>query len=461
MKGFILSLSLLGLAGQAYANETVISIKLDDYHAGMQKIHKMDLDVAGVDKSQKVVDVVIHNIDQASRIAEGHFNVIEKSFVSAAAAIDDRYLKYDDVVMQMETLAAVYPEIAELHTIGYTYENRPIWAMKISDNVTEHEIDEPSILFNGMHHARELMSVEVTVDTMVYLLDNYANDPKVKHWIDSNEIWVVPMVNSDGNHKVHHGKRMWRKNTQGGYGVDLNRNYPYMWDSCNGSSGSKNSDTYRGPTPGSEPETQAIMKLVADIQPVFDISYHSYSEMVLYPYGCGNNRTPASEPVEEIGKEMAKRLPRDHGSGTYAPGTPWELLYNADGGDIDWMYNEHHVIPYVIEISSRSEGFQPDYKWRDPTVKKIRAAWMLLLDKLDESSVRGKVSDSQGLALTEGLITVKSVGDNTLGTSQYKIKKDGTYHIVLKPGMYSLSINGKEYDQVIIGDKRVNLNIQL
>src|SRR5690606_35297117 len=128
-------------------------------------------------------------------------------------------------------------------------------------------------------------------------------------------------------------------------GVDLNRNYPKGWGSCNGSSGSRTSDTYRGEAPASEPETQAMMKLIQKIRPVFDISYHSYSELVLYPFGCRGQKTQTEEVVAKIGREMGTLL-------KYEPGTPWEILYSADGGDIDWMYDEYQVIPYVIEINS-------------------------------------------------------------------------------------------------------------
>src|SRR5262249_25141832 len=140
----------------------------------------------------------------------------------------------------------------------------------------QHSPNKPVILFNGMHHAREVMSPEVALDTIEQLLTKYGTDASITHWVDANEIWVVPMLNVDGNNKVWTYDNYWRKNTRGcpasgtcssGTGVDINRNYPYAWGSCNGSSGSPSSDTYRGPSAGSEPETNVLMNHVAATRP--------------------------------------------------------------------------------------------------------------------------------------------------------------------------------------------------
>src|SRR5690606_27444294 len=116
---------------------------------------------------------------------------------------------------------------------------------------------------------------------------------------------------------------------------DINRNYPVGWNSCNGSSGRTWAQDYRGESPASEPETQVMMSFVTKIRPVFNISYHSYSELVIFPYGCSPKN--AKGMVEKIGHELGKAL-------DYKAGTAWELLYNADGGDIDWMYHDLGVL---------------------------------------------------------------------------------------------------------------------
>ena len=123
------------------------------------------------------------------------------------------------------------------------------------------------------------------------------------------------------------------------------------------------------------------MGLVANIKPVFDISYHSYSELVLYPYGCQGQRTETHQIISKIGRKIGQIL-------DYRPGTPWEILYGVDGGDVDWMYAAHQVIPYVIELNSSREGFQPNYsEWRDVTMNQTRAGWQHLLERLDGPGV--------------------------------------------------------------------------
>lgn len=364
---------------------------------------------------------------------------------------DSEYLDPAEVEARLRDYVAKYPELAELKQVGESLEKRPIWAIKISDNVARHELNESVAFFNGMHHAREVMTPEVTTDIVDYLLSNYSSDEKVRQWVDNNEIWVLPMFNVDGNYKVWGGENMWRKNTRNGHGVDINRNYPYAWNSCRGSSGFTWAQDYRGPSAASEPETQAMMKFVGEIRPVFSISYHSYSELVIYPYGCKPRRAETAAVIEGIGKEMGRVL-------DYTAGTAWETLYSVDGGDIDWMYNEMQVIPFVIEVSSDSEGFQPDYaQWRDKTVERNRAGWQLLLDRLAGPGVRGHITASNETNL---LVEVK-LADGTVFQT-YRVNPDGTYHIVLNPGTYTLTTKSGERvlatKTVTIADRRIDLD---
>lgn len=424
--------------------DILATVKLENFKIGMWRFNQMGLDIAGVDVKNNIADLVL-NDSELKQLQELGFNVEIKMTKSIMRGPDREYKNPDEIEAFVKEYADRYPEIAKLKIVGQSVEGRNIYALKISDNPEQRELEEPTILFNSMHHAREVMSPEVSLDVIEYLLTNYATDEKVKHWVDSNEIYVLPMLNVDGNNKVWSGSSMWRKNTRNGYGVDLNRNYPFSWGACNGSSRSTYSDTYRGPEAGSEPETQALMNLVKEIRPVFDISYHSYSELVLYPYGCNPNK--ADETVVKVGKKLGQLL-------NYTAGTPWELLYNADGGDIDWMYAEYQVLSYVLELNSRSEGFQPSYsKWRQKTVERNRPAWQYLLDRIDQAGFRGRIENS-----ANAMIEVKKDGQKV---KEYKVNPDGTFHIVLDPGKYSLtiksgqrSIQTEEYE---LSNKRIDL----
>jgi len=356
---------------------TIVTVKPLDFKKEMQEIRLQGFDIAGVDLEEGTFDVVLPDNSKSYFKSQINRNVVRTKEIKAAP--DSEYLDPTEVAVKVRDYASTYPGLVKYQVIGATHENRLILAMKISPE-SEPRQDKKTVLFNCAHHSREVMTVEVCMDIVDQLVTKYETDPKIKQWMDTLDIWVVPMLNMDGSAKVFSGSNMWRKNTRDGHGVDINRNYPYKWGACNGSSGVKSSDTYRGPSAGSEPETQALMNLVATIKPKFNISYHSYSELVIYPEGCRGNR--ASEQVVQIGKELASKLKKDTGSGTYAPGTAYELLYQVDGGDIDWMYNAHEVMPFVIEVNSSSQGFQPSYsRWRDKTIEGQRPGWQFILDK--------------------------------------------------------------------------------
>ncbi len=452
--------------GQQHAERgLMITIKYDSRDQ-IKNIRDAGYDIAGINLGDKTLDIILDNTNSISQFEDVvHAEIVKQVTLDPKLAPDSQYKTPAEIREILTQYAADYPNLTKLEVIGQTTEGRDIMALKITDNPEERELDESTILFNGMHHAREIMTPEVVLDTADYLLTNYGTDAKVTDWVDNTEVWLVPQVNPDGNNKVWNGSSMWRKNMgANGNGVDINRNYPFMWGACNGSSGSEWSDTYRGPSAGSEPETQALMGLVARTQPVFDISYHSYSELVLYPFGCSGQRTPTKEVVEGIGIEMAGMLAKDGRSGTYEPGTPWDILYSVDGGDIDWMYNEYNVIPYVIELNSSNDGFQPPYSKRQPTVEKMRPAWGMLLDRLSGSGVRGIVRDGSGRVNPSAKVTVENLGDNSMVSNTTNVKADGTYHLILVPGMYRLTFmqNGQMFEtEVTVGDTRVDVDVTL
>jgi hypothetical protein len=431
----------------------------------MRALHEAGFDIAGANYHEKTIDLIV--TEKELELVRGMLSKheLQVQVVDKQLAPDSDYYSPAEVTAAISNFAERYPTISRLETIGTTLEGRPIWALKITDNPDARESEEPVVLFNAMHHAREVMTTEIAFDTIDYLLTGYGVNEQVTRWVDRNEIWIVPMVNPDGNHKVWTSDSMWRKNARGNYGVDINRNYPYQWNACGGSSGSRYSQTYRGPSPASEPETNALMSLVARIQPVFNISYHSYSEMVLYPYGCNSQFTINREVVEGIGAQLANLLPSDdNASRRYAHGTPWQLLYSVDGGDTDWMYNQYGVIPYVIEVNSTRLGFQPSYsRWRQPTVEKMRAGWAFLLDRLEGPGIRGQVT-AERVLFEEVTIDVRALGTSSTMRDQHIVKADGTYHLVLKPGTYELAFRLGDRDPIVrtveLGDERLQMDIE-
>jgi hypothetical protein len=258
-----------------------------------------------------------------------------------------------------------------------------------------------------MHHAREVMTTEVALHAAQRILEEASTQPssEAAEWMKRFRILVIPQMNPDGNNQVHAFRReMWRKNTalsNGSVtGVDINRNYPAFWGQCGGSSGSTWAQDYRGPTAGSEPETQAIMNVFKKYRPIANISYHSYSELIIYPYGCSNMTNPDRTRFESIGQAMNQSIENDEGKvGQYSVGTAPEVIYSASGTDNDWHYRELGTLSYTIEVNSSDQGFQPEFKtWRDITVKRQEGGWRALMRSLMSNQVQVKIMGSELIA---------------------------------------------------------------
>ena len=308
--------------------------------------------------------------DQQRLLAAGYQFVIQQADLeNFYAARNGRgvgfgaFHTYSETMDQLDALHAAYPAITTAkYSIGTTGEGRTLWAMKVSDNPGVDE-DEPEVLFDALHHAREPMSTETCLMLIEYLGSHYATDARVKWLVDEREIFFVPIVNPDGyvyNETTNpSGGGMWRKNRRnngdGSYGVDVNRNYPFQWVGS-GSSSVPSDDTYRGPSAGSEPETQALMNFSLAHQFRTAQSFHTYSNYVLFPWGYTTAHTPDDAVLRDIASIMAS-------ANGYTYGQPPEILYTVNGGSIDWQYGEQMLkaktYAFSNEIGGDSDGFWP------------------------------------------------------------------------------------------------------
>jgi len=407
------------------------------------------LDMPGISLKDHSVDI-ISSADYYHQLKQQGYPV---KLLEVQSKVDDQYLNPVEVVETIHKLKEDYPNIVNVKKIGTSFRGLPIYAVRIS---SPENVDlKPSILFNSMHHAREVMTPEVAVDIMHYLTENYQNPntPWVRDWVDQLATWVVPQVNPDGNTIVWRSDSWWRKNAHGDqtqtWGVDLNRNYPYEWGKCRGSSGSQHSETYRGQSAGSEPETQAMINFEKEENFAIDVSYHSYSELVISPYGCKKTSTPEHFIVDSIGKKLASLLVTDSGRGSYEYGQPWQIIYPTDGDDISWLYHDLDTMAYIIEVNSSSEGFQPSYaKWRDVTVKNQRKGWSFLLMRLLQGpQVRGRFYDTvtgtpiDGSVRLQGIQYTDEKPRKSLHSVYYKLLTPGSYNLIFSaPGYQDQSV---------------------
>ncbi|MEP6640177.1 MAG: M14 family metallopeptidase, partial [Chloroflexota bacterium] len=184
-------------------------------------------------------------------------------------AYDSRFHTYAEMVAEIKAAEVAHPDIVALRSIGKSYQGRDLWVAKVSDNVATDE-PEPEVMFDSLHHAREHLSLEQNLALLRWLTQGYASDTRIKRIVDSREIWIVFAVNPDGAEYDLTGSpyRAWRKNRQpnagtAAIGTDINRNYGYRWACCDGSSSSKSSSTYHGPSAFSAPESRAIRDFMA------------------------------------------------------------------------------------------------------------------------------------------------------------------------------------------------------
>jgi hypothetical protein len=272
------------------------------------------------------------------------------------------YHTYGELTTELQAIDFFYGSIAKLVSIGQTWEGRDIWAMKISDNVDVDE-DEPEVYITGNHHAREWMTVEVPLYFLHWITGNYSTNGTAQFLVNNREIWVVPMVNPDGREYDGAGpgddpgvNMMWRKNRRdngdGTWGVDLNRNYGFMWGGA-GATADTGHELYAGPSAFSEPETQATRDFVRNRSFVTAISYHSYSQLILWPWGVFSEPAPDHVPMRALGEAIRDSITNTVGSNSQ-PYTAERafLIYGEpiSGGDVDWLYGEQGIFGYCIEL---------------------------------------------------------------------------------------------------------------
>ncbi|MFH0815322.1 MAG: M14 family zinc carboxypeptidase [Methanobacteriota archaeon] len=285
---------------------------------------------------------------------------------SAIERLVDGYHTYAEVQAELAAIEAAHPTIAKRYKLATTAEGRNVTVLKISDNVATNET-EPGALIIGNHHAREWMTVEISLYFANYLVDNYGADPQATWLVDNREIYILPNLNPDGLQYSQFTDNMWRKNRRnngdGTYGVDLNRNYNGSQDGnptgawgATGTSHVTSDDTYCGPAPFSEPETRAVMELMlARTNLALSISYHSYAEEIYWPWGYSTGVQTPDDAFQEI---IANDFAAING---YAP-MQSAVPYATSGDTDDWAYGYFHYntartfFPFTIETNS---DFQP------------------------------------------------------------------------------------------------------
>jgi carboxypeptidase T len=311
-------------------------------------------------------------------------------------AADAGYHSYAEMVAEIQAAQAAHPEIVQLSSIGQSYQGRELWVAKVSDNVATDE-DEPEVLFDSLHHAREHLTLEQNLAILRWLTEGYGTDTRITNIVDAREVWIVFAVNPDGAEYDLTGSpyRSWRKNRQPNpgssyVGTDLNRNYGYRWGCCGGSSSVRSSVTYRGPSAFSAPETRAMRDFMASRriggrqQIKTAITFHTAGEQILWPYGYTFTDIPADMTVDDHAAlvSLGRAMARTNGyTAMQSSG-----LYVTDGDEIDWAYGREDIFMYTVEMYpshsrvSSNARFYPADELIGPQTARNKAAILMLIE---------------------------------------------------------------------------------
>jgi len=274
------------------------NLELEKQFARFQRAQSFQRPPGTQAANRSIGQIFLNNIAQPDTIAQEIDWAIPQNFNLGSMG---GMVTIAEMEAQLDQMRSLFPNLitakAPISTTETTWQGRNVWYVKISDNPDSDE-NEPETLITSNIHAREAAAITNNLFFMWYLLENYATDPFVKNIVDNSEIYFIPMANPDGvarNEFINpNGGGMQRKNlrnvcagsTSSTQGVDLNRNFDYWYANPNGGSSTNTcSDSYRGPSAFSEPESRMLRDFVLAHQFKTVQMHHSFANSIPHPFG--------------------------------------------------------------------------------------------------------------------------------------------------------------------------------
>ncbi len=298
------------------------------------------------------------------------------------------YRTLAEIHARLDELAAAFPELATTFVAGQTLQGRDIKGIRFTgpESPGNPRAQRPQVMFEGLQHAREWISPAMNMWIADRMLEQYAADARIRAIVDTTEVIVVPVINADGYvwTWASSNNRLWRKNRRdngnGTTGVDLNRNWGYQWGG-EGASTAPNNDTYRGTGPFSEPETVVTRDFISSLPRLkAHIDFHSYSQLILSPWGYTRTLCPDDALFARINTFMASDIYAVHQK-TYVGGPAYTTIYPASGVAPDWVYGDRGALAWTIELRDTGQfGFILPADQIIPTCEENFAAVLSLCD---------------------------------------------------------------------------------
>ena len=372
---------------EVYVGEMAASQVADVVALGVDRheleVRPVDGAAGEVDKARVEVEVILSDA-QARRLGDRGIEMEPKEIdgqtvtqrATAAAAegfeVWKKYVGEGGIKAEYEQVARDNRGITKLVSIGDTVNGQDIVALKVTKNARQtRDGKRPSVLYMSAQHAREWITPEMNRRLMHYVVDGYASNPQIRRLLGKTELWFIPVANPDGyDFTFQPGQRLWRKNLADnnndgliapGDGVDLNRNWDFKWGYDNeGSSPAPGSETFRGPGPNSEPETQALDRFARRIGFEFVINYHSAAELLLYGTGWQVSTPTPDDVISETmaGDDADPAIPG------YDPDISAEL-YTTNGDTDSAIGEKYGALGFTPEMSTCESAVEsvPDDEW--------------------------------------------------------------------------------------------------
>lgn len=343
------------------------------------------------------------------------------------------YHTYPEVCSIMHSLVQTHPGIAKIETLGLSYNGNRIFGVKVSDNPNMAE-PEIGMRLIGAHHGNEKISTEVTIAFLRYLLENYAVNPQVQYLINNRQVFIIPIINPDGHIA---------NSRYNGNGVDLNRDYGYMWAGAGGS-----------PSPFSQPETKLIRKHTEKNPISFEYEYHSTSSYVNYPWDFHPQDPPDSALIITISQRYA--------DSTY--GSPTTRLTPING--YDWYEVRGSCQDMALGIfgvfATTIETQQPSTQTKIDSICLANRRALLAILTIAEWGVQGRILDTFFQIPLSALIKIKG----PIRWPVYSYLPTGFYHKFIEGGNCTLEVYSPGYEVKKIGvsipnQSPLNLDIYL
>nr|XP_004661177.3 carboxypeptidase A5 [Jaculus jaculus] len=273
---------------------------------------------------------------------------------STASFSYSSYHTLEEIYSWIDNFVTEHSDIVSKIDIGKSFENRSILVLKFSTGGSQ----RPAIWIDTGIHSREWITHATGIWTAMKIVSAYGKDHVLTDILKAMDIFIELVTNPDGFAFTHSMNRLWRKNKSSRpgifcIGVDLNRNWKIGFGG-NGSNKNPCSETYRGPSPQSEPEVAAIVDFITghgNIKAL--ISIHSYSQMLMYPYGHSLAPVSNQEELYNLAKDAVDALYKVHGM-EYIFGSISNTLYVASGITVDWAYD--NGIKYAFSFELRDTG---------------------------------------------------------------------------------------------------------